>query len=76
MTQWISVCSRSVQYYRPAVSENFQREKQNLVWDNRMIEEPPCCGTAAYGEFPESWQMVASDLYDIRKQEPLSLRRN
>ncbi len=34
---WTGICPRSVQYYE-TVAENFQKERQNLMWDNRMIE--------------------------------------
>ena len=34
---WMSFCGRSVQYYH-TVFQNFQLEKMNQIWDNRMIE--------------------------------------
>ena len=65
---WTSVCSRSVQYFE-AVSENFQREKQNLVWDNRMIENRLAVAQQLQ-EMSRIMDMVADDLYDISLAEP------
>ena len=65
---WTSVCSRSVQYFE-AVSENFQREKQNLVWDNRMIENRLAVAQQLT-EVSRIMANVASDLYDIERGTP------
>ena len=35
--EWAQMCCRSVQYLE-AVRESFKKEKQNLIWNNRMIE--------------------------------------
>ena len=60
---WMSVCGRSVQYYE-AVFENFQKEKQNLIWDNRMIENRLAVAQQLT-EISRIMENVASDLYDI-----------
>ena len=65
---WTSVCGRSVQYFE-AVSENFQREKQNLVWDNRMIENRLAVAQQLT-EVSRIMANVASDLYDIERGTP------
>ena len=35
--QWAQLCGKSVQYLE-TVKDRFQKEKQVLIWDNRMIE--------------------------------------
>ena len=65
---WMSVCGRSVQYYE-AVFENFQKEKQNLIWDNRMIENRLAVAQQLT-EISRIMENVASDLYDIEKGTP------
>lgn len=65
---WTSVCGRSVQYFE-TVSENFQREKQNLVWDNRMIENRLAVAQQLT-EISRIMENVASDLYDIERGTP------
>ena len=64
----MSVCGRSVQYYE-AVFENFQKEKQNLIWDNRMIENRLAVAQQLT-EISRIMENVASDLYDIEKGTP------
>ena len=66
---WTSICPRSVQYYE-AVAENFQREKQNLIWDNRMIESRLAVAQQL-NEISHIMQQVAEDLYDISAAEPV-----
>ena len=36
-SEWMSACGRSAQYFQ-VLNEGFREERQNLVWDNRMIE--------------------------------------
>ena len=78
---WTSICPRSVQYYE-AVAENFQREKQNLIWDNRMIENRLAVAQQLM-EGSRIMENVASDLYDLERCTPQfeedlrkSLRKN
>ena len=78
---WTSICPRSVQYYE-AVAENFQREKQNLIWDNRMIENRLAVAQQLM-EVSRIMENVASDLYDLERCTPQfeedlrkSLRKN
>ena len=78
---WTSICPRSVQYYE-AVAENFQREKQNLMWDNRMIENRLAVAQQLM-EVSRIMENVASDLYDLERCTPQfeedlrkSLRKN
>ena len=35
--QWAQLCGKSAQYLE-TVKDRFQKEKQVLIWDNRMIE--------------------------------------
>ena len=67
-TQWAEVCGKTPQYLR-CLKEEFQKEKQNLVWTNRMIE-----GRLAVAqqltEIARIMEMVVDDLYDIAPAEP------
>lgn len=65
---WTSICPRSVQYYE-AVTENYQREKQNLMWDNRMIENRLAVAQQLM-EVSKIMENVASDLYDLERGTP------
>lgn len=65
---WMSVCGRSVQYF-DAVCESFKKEKQNLVWDNRMIESRLAVAQQLT-EISKIMEMVAEDLYDIAQAPP------
>ena len=67
-SDWTSICPRSVQYYE-AVVENFQREKQNLMWDNRMIENRLAVAQQLM-EVSRIMENVASDLYDLERGTP------
>ena len=67
-SDWMSVCGRSAQYF-DTVCENFKKEKQNLVWDNRMIESRLAVAQQLT-EISKIMQMVAEDLYDIDKAAP------
>lgn len=67
-SDWMSVCSRFVQYYE-ALKEGFQRERQRLIWDNRMIESRLAVAQQLQ-EMSRIMDMVADDLYDISLAEP------
>ena len=67
-SDWISVCGRSVQYL-DHVYENFKKEKQILVWDNRMIENRLAVAQQLT-EISRIMENVASDLYDIDRADP------
>ncbi|MDO4277105.1 MAG: SpoIIE family protein phosphatase [Eubacteriales bacterium] len=67
-TDWMSVCGRSAQYF-DTVCENFKNEKQNLIWDNRMIESRLAVAQQLT-EISKIMQMVAEDLYDIAQAAP------
>lgn len=60
---WMSVCGRAGQYLEH-VNECFRREKQNLVWDNKMIESRLAVAQQLT-EISKIMEMVAADLYDI-----------
>ena len=62
---WTGICPRSVQYYE-TVTENFQKERQNLMWDNRMIENRLAVAQQLM-EVSRIMENVASDLYDLER---------
>lgn len=67
-TDWMSLCGRSGQFYEEAWNY-FQREKQNLIWNNRMAESR----MAVAGQLTEMshiMKTVAEDLYDITPAPP------
>lgn len=67
-TEWMRMCARAGQFYEEAC-QYFQKEKQNLVWNNRMIE-----GRLAVAqqldEVSRIMQTMADELYDITQAEP------
>ncbi|MDO5363216.1 MAG: SpoIIE family protein phosphatase [Eubacteriales bacterium] len=63
--EWMGLCGRSVQYF-DTVCENFRRQKQRLVWDNRMIENRLAVAQQLT-EISRIMEMVAEDLYDIER---------
>jgi stage II sporulation protein E len=67
-SEWTGVCGRSVQYL-DNLEEAFCKERQNLVWDNRLIE-----GRLALAqqltETSRIMEMLAQDLYDISRASP------
>ena len=70
---WMSMCSRFLQYY-DALEKSFKRERQKLLWDNRMIENR----LAVAGQLQEMsriMDMVAEDLYDISPAEPVLMEK-
>ncbi|HIQ73189.1 MAG TPA: SpoIIE family protein phosphatase [Candidatus Blautia intestinigallinarum] len=66
--EWTRMCARAGLFYEEA-RQYFQKEKQNLVWNNRMIE-----GRLAVAqqldEVSKIMQAMADDLYDIEQAEP------
>lgn len=61
--QWLGQCTRSQQFYQETSREFFQ-EKQNLIWNNKMIENRLAVAEQLT-EISNMMQMVADDLYDI-----------
>lgn len=66
--QWSEVCSRSPQYLE-VLREQFQKEKQDLIWTNRMIESRLAVAQQLT-EVAGIMEMVANELYDISSAEP------
>lgn len=64
---WMSVCGRSSQYL-DAIGEMFRRERQRLIWDNRMIENRLAIAQQLT-EISRIMQMVAGNLYDITRAD-------
>ena len=67
-TEWMSICGRAGQYLEH-VTESFRREKQNLFWDNRMIESRLAVAQQLT-EISRIMETVAEDLYDISRASP------
>lgn len=68
-SSWMGICGRYAQYLE-VTGELFRKEKQNLAWDNRMIENRMAVAQQLT-EVSKIMQMVAEDLYDIARAEPL-----
>ena len=66
--EWMNVCGRSVQFL-DCVKGNFRKEKQNLLWDNRMIENRMAVAQQL-SEISEIIHRISEDLYDISFAEP------
>ena len=66
--EWSGVCSRPLPYIQ-AIQEGFYREKQNLIWDNRMIDNRLAVAQQL-SEISRIMEMVAEDLYDISGGTP------
>ena len=66
--EWGSMCGKSMQYLEE-IREQFRKEKQNLVWLNRMIESRLAVAQQLT-ETAAIMEMVANDLYDIAAAEP------
>ncbi|HJB16085.1 MAG TPA: SpoIIE family protein phosphatase [Candidatus Blautia excrementipullorum] len=67
-SEWAEICGKSVQYLE-TVRERFQKERQNLIWGNRMIESRLAVAQQLT-EISKIMEMVARDLYDIAPAEP------
>lgn len=65
---WMSICGRSSQYI-DSIGEGFGQERQNLMWDNRMIESRLAVAQQLT-ETSRIMEMVAEDLYDISSASP------
>ncbi len=68
-SDWMSVCSRFSQYYE-TLGNAYMRERQKLIWDNRMIESRLAVAQQLQ-EMSRIMDMVAEDLYDISIADPL-----
>ncbi len=66
--EWAEFCGKSVQYLE-TVRERFQKERQNLIWGNRMIESRMAVAQQLT-EISGIMERVARDLYDIAPAEP------
>lgn len=67
-SEWMSQCGRSSQFYEEAVIY-FQKEKQNLIWNNRMVESRLAVAQQLT-EMSRLMMQVADDLYDIGQAPP------
>ena len=67
-TDWMSICGRAGQYLEQ-VNQSFHREKQNLFWDNRMIESRLAVAQQLT-EISRIMVTVAEVLYDIAQASP------
>lgn len=67
-SRWTELCCRSVQYLE-CIREKFLKEKQNLAWSNRMIENRLAVAQQLT-EIARIMGTVAEDLYDIAPAEP------
>ncbi len=61
--EWLGQCVRPNQFYQET-SQEFYREKQNLIWNNKMIENRLAVAEQLT-EISHMMTMVAEDLYDI-----------
>lgn len=66
--QWSEACVRSSQYL-DVLREQFQQEKQTLIWTNKMIESRLAVAQQLT-EVAGIMEMVARELYDISSAEP------
>lgn len=66
--EWAEICGKSPAYLA-AVKESFGRERQKLIWDNRMIESRLAVAQQLT-EMSGIMQSVAEELYDITPAEP------
>ena len=64
---WGENCGRSAQYLE-ALKDCFQKEKQEMIWGNRMIESRLAVAQQL-NEISHIMQQVAEDLYDISAAE-------
>ena len=66
--QWAQLCGKSAQYLE-TVKDRFQKEKQVLIWGNRMIENRLAVAQQL-NETARIMEKVAEDLYDIIPADP------
>ena len=62
---WAQLCGKFRTVPWRLSKTGFQKERQVLVWDNRMIESQACSGTSSFRRLSRIMDMVAEDLYDI-----------
>lgn len=67
-SEWMGECICSNRYYEECC-QYFNKEKQNLIWNNRMIENRLAVAEQLT-EVSKIMKMVAEDLYDIVQAEP------
>ena len=67
-TEWMGICSHAVSFL-DVVSESFQKEKQNLIWSNRMIENRLAVAQQLT-DISGIMKTVADDLYEISPGMP------
>ncbi|MDD5805146.1 SpoIIE family protein phosphatase [Blautia sp. HCP3S3_H10_1] len=67
-SSWMSICSRFSQYYE-TLGNAYMRERQQLLFDNRMIESRLAVAQQLQ-EMSRIMDMVAEDLYDISLADP------
>lgn len=75
--EWNVLCGRPVSFCE-TLSDCFQKEKQNLIWNNRMIENRLAVAQQLK-ETAEILKGMAENLYDISCADPIfqeSLRRH
>ena len=72
-SDWMGVCSRFLQFYE-ALDTGFQKERQKLLFDNRMIESRLAVAQQLQ-EMSRIMDMVAEDLYDISFADPQLLEK-
>ena len=64
----MGACGRSAQYFQ-VLNEGFREERQNLVWDNRMIESRLAVAQQLT-EISRIMDHMAEELYDIMPADP------
>lgn len=67
-SEWMGACGRSAQYFQ-VLNEGFREERQNLVWDNRMIESRLAVAQQLT-EISRIMDHMAEELYDIMPADP------
>ena len=67
-SDWMGACGRSAQYFQ-VMGEEFREERQNLVWDNRMIESRLAVAQQLT-EISRIMDHMAEELYDIMPADP------
>ena len=67
-TDWMSMCGRSLQFL-DSVKGNFRKEKQNLLWDNRMVESRMAVAQQL-SEISRIIGKISEELYDISFASP------
>ena len=67
-SEWMGACGKSSQYFQ-VMEEEFREERQNLVWDNRMIESRLAVAQQLT-EISRIMDHMAEELYDIMPADP------